>query len=74
MSSFTAFKEIISVYRDSDDEGLTIATKAQTIQKCSPLLHLYSGYDQSGVIGTSSAEYKEVIRSEHKLVGFSDNY
>jgi hypothetical protein len=53
---------------------LTIATKAQTIQKCSPLLQLYSGYDQSGVIGTSSAEYKEVIRSNHKLVGFSTNY
>lgn len=70
----TAFKERVFMFRDSDDEGLTIATKAQTIQKCSPLLHLYSGYDQSGVIGTSSGEFKEVIRSEHKLVGFADNY
>ena len=70
----TSFKERVFMFRDSDDEGLTIATKAQTIQKCSPLLHLYSGYDQTGVTGTSSAEYKEVIRSEHKLVGFSDNY
>lgn len=70
----TAFKEIVCVFRDSDDAGLTIATKAQTIQKCSPMLQLYSGYDQTGVTGTSSAEYKEVIRSNHKLVGFSDNY
>lgn len=70
----TANKEIINVFRDSDDSGLTIATKAQTIQKCSPLLQLYSGYDQSGVIGTSAAEYKEVIRSNHKLVGFTTNY
>jgi hypothetical protein len=70
----TAFKEIVGIFRDSDDAGLTIATKAQTIQKCSPILQLYSGYDTFGVTGSWSAEYKEVIRSNHKLVGFSTNY
>lgn len=69
----TANKEIVCMFRDSDDAGLIIATKASTIQKCSPILQLYSGYDiTSG--GTSSAEYKEVIRSNHKLVGITDNY
>ena len=70
----TANKEIVNVFRASDDGGLVIATKAQTIQKCSPLLQLYSGYDATGVIGTSSAEYKEIIRANNKLVGFTDNY
>jgi hypothetical protein len=70
----TAFKEKILMYRPNDDTGLVIASNPSTIQKCSPLLYLYSGFDATGVIGTSSAEYKEVLRSEHKLVGLSDNY
>jgi hypothetical protein len=70
----TANKEAIYVFRSSDDSGLTIASRPSTTQKCSPLLHLYSNYNETGVIGTGNAEYKEVIRSNHKLVGFADNY
>ncbi|KAF1773901.1 hypothetical protein GQ600_16609 [Phytophthora cactorum] len=70
----TANKEMISIYRDSDDAGLVIATKAHTIQTLNPLLSLYSGIDQTGVSGTSSAEYKKIIRTNNKVVGFTTNY
>ena len=70
----TANKEKILMYRPNDDSGLVIASNPSTIQKCSPLLWLYSGFDTSGVVGSSSAEYREVLRSEHNLIGFSDNY
>lgn len=38
-----ANKETVSIYRASDDEGLTIATKPITINKSTPLLTLLSG-------------------------------
>lgn len=71
----TAGKEELILFRASDDAGLTIATKANGVQKCNPLLSLYSGIDISGAgAGTSSAGYSEVIRSNHKLIGMADNY
>lgn len=70
-----AGKEELIVFRASDNEGLTIGTKANSVQKCNPLLSLYSGIDISGAGGgTSSAGYSEVIRSNHKLIGMADNY
>lgn len=71
----TAGKEELLMYRASDDSGLTIATKANGVQKSSPLLSLYSGLDLTNAgAGTSSAGYGEVIRSNHKLIGIADNY
>ncbi|KAF4037980.1 Chaperone of endosialidase [Phytophthora infestans] len=64
-----SFKEIVSIFRDNDDAGLTIGTKAQTTQKCSPLLALVSGYDVSGVSGTSSAGTVEMLRCQTNMVG-----
>ena len=71
----TPSKEDLVMYRPDDDTGLVIATNPRGIQKSSPLLWLYSGLNLANAgAGTSSAEYKEVIRSNHKLIGLSDNY
>lgn len=70
----TAFKERIFITRASDNEGLLIGTKQSTTQRLTPLLRLYAGYDQTGVIGTANSGYYEVIRANDKLQGFSTNY
>lgn len=71
----TAAKEDLIMYRPNDDTGLVIATNPRGTQKSNPLLWLYSGLDLTNAgAGTTSAGYGEVIRSNHKLIGLSDNY
>jgi len=68
----TAFKETVSMYRDSDDGGLVIATKPITINKCSPLLTLLSGDGLN--TGTHAAAKIEILRSvitNTRLVGLN---
>jgi len=58
----TDFKETLSIYRENDDSGLTIAMTPITPQKSTPILRLLSGDGLNS--GTHPSKIIEIIRSE----------